>query len=98
MNNIGLTKEIIHPQWGAPMSYHRIVRVETDMVSKQTYIVFSSYYSQAVYEGNGQAMSTNTIHIEDSVLRIERDLLQAIIDSPDNVLSGGTIVVTGAAT
>lgn len=96
MDMYSITKTITHPQWGAPMEFHRIVRVEVDMGTDNTYVALSSYYNETAYENGAMSMSTTTIHLKGSVLRNEQDLVQAIVDSPDNVLSDGLVDINTA--
>lgn len=92
MNNIGLTKEIIHPQWGAPMSFHVLVRVEHDLLTAETYMSFASYYSKSVYTSGGMSMTHTTVRIPQTQLGTQEEFLLEVIEDPDNVLSGAVMV------
>lgn len=91
MQMLGINFTVIHPQWGAPMGYHTLARVEIDKVLNETYVVFASYYSKEVAAAGGTQMSSVTIALNTSTLRNERDLLQVIIDEEGNQFSGATI-------
>lgn len=91
METYSITKTITHPQWGAPMEFHRITRVEVDIESNNTYVVFSSFYNEAAFTNGSMAMSVTSVHLTSSKLLTEQELVQAVIDSPDNELSGGTV-------
>ena len=91
METYSITKTIVHPQWGAPMDFHRITRVEIDMSSNNTYIAFASYYNEEAFANGSMSMSITSIHMEGSTLYTEQDLVQAVIDNPDNELSGGEL-------
>lgn len=99
MNNrpfIGIDTVVLHPQWGVPMSFHRIARAEHDLANNRSYIVFASYYTQESAENNLEPMTHNTIVLNDATLVDEPTLLQTVIDEPDSLMNGGTIV-TGEA-
>lgn len=89
---MGVNGSIIHPQWGVPMSFHRVARAEHDLIANKSYIVFASYYNQASAENGLEAMSHNTITLDSAMLTDERSLLEAVIDSPDNALTGSSVV------
>lgn len=93
METYGITKTIIHPQWGAPMNFHRIVRVEVDMGSISTHILFNSYYDKTTYENGSSSMSNTSIYLDESKLLTGQELVQAIIDTTDNDLSGGELYI-----
>ena len=86
-----ITKPIIHEQWGAPMEFHRIIRIEVDMNTNDTYVAFASYYNEAAFTNHATSMSVTSIHLKNSKLLTEQELLQTIIDTPDNILSGGEL-------
>lgn len=91
METYSITKTITHPQWGAPMEFHRITRVEVDMGSNNTYVVFSSFYNEAAFTDGSMPMSVTSVRLASSKLLTEQGLVQAVIDSPDNELSGGEV-------
>ena len=91
METYSITKTIIHPQCGAPMEFHRITRVEVDMSSNNTYVVFSSFYNEAAFTNGSMPMSVTSVHLIGSKLLTEQGLVQAVIDNPDNELSGGEV-------
>lgn len=91
METYSITKTLTHPEWGAPMEFHRIIRVEVDMSINETYISFASYYNETAFASGSSYMSITPIHLRDSMLRTEQELVQAVIDGADNVLSGGEI-------
>lgn len=94
MSNIGLTKEIIHPQWGAPMSFHVLVRVEHDLISKDSYLSFASYYNKQVYDNGGMPMSNAAVHIPNSELGTQEEFINAVIEDPDNEFTGGILNIS----
>ena len=94
MNNTGLTKEITHQQWGAPMSYHVLVRAEHDLIIKDSFLTFASYYNKDIYTKGGMSMAHTTIRIPDSKLSTQEEYINAVIKNPDNELSGGKLDVT----
>ena len=94
MNNIGLTKEIIHPQWGAPMSFHVLVRVEHDLISKDSFLTFASYYNKSIYDNEGMSMSHNTVRIPNSKLGTQEEYINAVIKDPDNVFTKGVLNIS----
>lgn len=89
---IGINATVIHPQWGNPMGFHKIARAEHDLVSDKSYIVFASYYSQDSAANGLEAMTHNTVILDNAILADEPTLLQTVIDAPDNIMTGGTIV------
>lgn len=91
METYGITKTITHPQWGAPMDFHRIIRVEVDMSTNDTYVAFASFYNEAAFANGSMSMSVTPIHLKGSKLLTEQELVQAVIDNPDNVLAGGEL-------
>ena len=91
METYSITKTITHPQWGAPMEFHRIMRVEVDMITNDTYVAFGSYYNEAAFANGSSYMSVTSVNIKDSTLYTEQGLVQAVIDDPDNELSGGEL-------
>lgn len=91
METYSINKTITHPQWGAPMDFHRIVRVEIDMSTNDTYVAFASFYSESAFTNGASSMSITSTHIKGSKLLTEQELVQAVIDDPDNVLSGGEL-------
>ena len=92
MNNIGLTKVIIHPQWGAPMEYHKLIRSEADIQANETYVSFSSYYNKSIHDSEGMSMSVTSVRIPKAIFDTAEVLLQAVIDDSDNTLTGGKLV------
>lgn len=94
MKTTGLTKEIIHQQWGAPMGYHVLVRVEHDLITKDSYLTFASYYTKDIYTKEGMSMAHTTVHIPDSKLSTQEEYINAVIKDPDNELTGGKLDVT----
>lgn len=94
MSNIGLTKEIIHPQWGAPMSFHVLVRVEHDLISKDSFLTFASYYNKSIYDNEGMSMSHNTVRIPNSKLGTQEEYINAVIKDPDNVFTKGVLNIS----
>lgn len=93
MINIGLTKVIIHPHWGAPMEYHKLIRSEADIQSNDTYVSFASYYNKSVYDNGGMSMSVTSVRIPKAVFDTADVLLQAVIDDSDNTLTGGELEI-----
>lgn len=91
MSTYAITKEIIHEQWGAPMKHHVLVRVDHDLVSKDSYLTFASYFNKAVYDNSGLAMSYLAVTVHDTDLGTQEDFINAVIASPDTQLSGGVI-------
>lgn len=87
----GIAKEIIHEQWGAPMSFHRISRVEYDLEAENTVVVFSSFYSKAVAENGGIAMSNRVARLNGAEMVDEAALLQLVIDEPSTEFNEGVI-------
>lgn len=94
MSNYGLTKEIIHPQWGAPMSFHVLVRVEHDLISKDSFLTFASYYNKSIYDSEGMSMSHNTVRIPNSKLGTQEEYINAVIKDPDNVFTKGVLNIS----
>ena len=94
----GIDAAVIHPQWGVPMGFHKIARAEHDLVSNKSYIVFASYYNQQSAENGLEAMAHNTVVLDSAILADEPTLLQTVIDAPDNIMTGGTIVSGAVAT
>lgn len=88
----GINVPVIHAQWGVPMGFHKIARAEHDLVSNKSYIVFASYYNQDSAAKGLEAMTHNTVILDSAILADEATLLQAVIDAPDNTMTGGTIV------
>lgn len=86
-----ITHIVIHPQWGAPMEYHKLIRSEADIQSNETYVSFASYYNKAVHDADGMSMSITTVRIPQAIFDTVDVLLQAVIDDSDNVLSGGKL-------
>ena len=93
MVTAAITHTVVHPQWGAPMEYHKLIRSEADIQANETYVSFASYYNKAVHDTNGMSMSITSARIPQAVFDTVDVLLQAVIDSPDNVLSGGELVI-----
>lgn len=93
MKSAGLTKEIIHPQWGAPMGYHVLVRVEHDLITKDSYLTFASYYNKGIYTKEGVSMTHTTVRIPDSKLGTQEEYINEVIKDPDNELTGGKLDV-----
>lgn len=94
----GINVVVFHPQWGVPMGFHKIARAEHDLVSNKSYIVFASYYNQQSAENGLEAMAHNTVVLDSAILADEPTLLQTVIDAPDNIMTGGTIVSGAVAT
>lgn len=94
MSNIGLTKEIIHPQWGAPMSFHVLVRIEHDLISKDSYLTFACYYNKSVYDNGGSSMTHNTVHLPNSDLGTEEEFINSVIEDPDNMFTDGILNIS----
>ena len=88
----GIKAAVIHPQWGAPMGFHKIARAEHDLISDRSYIIFASYYNQESAENGLEAMSHTTVILNSAILADEVTLLQAVVDASDNVMTGGVIV------
>ena len=88
----GIKATVIHAQWGVPMGFHKIARAEHDLITNTSYIVFASYYNQESAEHGLEAMSHNTVILKSALLADEATLLQAVIDDPDNIMTGGIIV------
>lgn len=86
-----ITQIIVHPQWGAPMEYHKLVRAEADIQANESFVTFASYYNKAIHDADGMSMSMTTARIPQAIFDTVGVLLQAVIDSPDNVLSGGKL-------
>ena len=86
-----ITQIVVHPQWGAPMEYHKLIRSEADIQANETYVSFSSYYNKGVHDAGGMSMSVTTARISQAVFDTVDVLLQAVIDDSDNVLSGGEL-------
>ena len=91
METYSINKTITHPQWGAPMDFHRIVRVEVDMSTNNTYVAFASFYSEEAFANGAMSMSITSVQLNGSKLLTEQQLVQAVIDSPDNELSDGEL-------
>lgn len=89
----GIKATVIHAQWGVPMGFHKIARAEHDLTTNTSYIVFASYYNQESAEHGLEAMSHNTVVLKSALLADEATLLQAVIDDPDNVMTGGIVVM-----
>ena len=89
-----IVKTIIHPQWGAPMEYHVLVRVEHDLITKDSYLTFASYYNKDIYTKEGMSMALTTVHIPDSKLSTQEEYINAVIKDSDNEFSGGKLDVT----
>lgn len=94
---IGIKQTIIHPQWGAPMDFHRISRVEHDLIQNESYVTLQSFYSQAVAENGGSYMSYEVVRISNAFLSDESTLLQAVLDEPSSVFAEGEIVTATEA-
>lgn len=94
----GINAVVFHPQWGVPMGFHKIARAEHDLVSNKSYIVFASYYNQASAENGLEAMTHNTVILDSAILADEPTLLQTVVDAPDNIMTGGTIVTGEVST
>ena len=88
----GINAVVFHPQWGVLMDFHKIARAEHDLISNKSHIVFASYYNQASAENGLEAMAHNTVVLDNAILADEPTLLQTVIDAPDNIMTGGTIV------
>ena len=88
---VGVNAVVIHEQWGAPMSFHRLTRVEVDLSGGQTYLSFASYYNKAVAETGGMPMSNKTLKTQTAELADERTLLQTAIDTPNSFLADGVV-------
>lgn len=86
-----ITQIVVHPQWGAPMEYHKLIRSEADIQANETYVSFASYYNKSVHDAGGMSMSITTARITQAVFDTVDVLLQAVIDDSDNVLSGGEL-------
>ena len=91
MAEYAINKQIMHPQWGAPMGYHVIARVEVACLSNLTYITLSSYYSKQVYEAGSSPMSNTNIKIDKALLVSEQDLLNEVVLTEDEPLFDGTV-------
>ena len=94
MNSIGLTKEIIHPQWGAPMSFHVLVRVEHDLISKDSYLSFASYYNKEVYDNEGMSMAHTAVRLPNSDLATQEEYINAVIKNPNNEFTDGVLNIS----
>ena len=91
-NLIGIKVDIIHDQWGAPMNFHKIVRVDHGLTLDESYVTFASYYNKAAAESGGLYMSHTTVYLGSAKLSNESILLQAVLDKPESIMSGGAIV------
>lgn len=91
-NLTGLNATVTHPHWGVPMSFHKIARAEHDLILNKSHIVFASYYNLSAAENGGEAMTHNTVILNEAMLADEATLLQAVIDMPDGMMTGGTVV------
>ena len=88
----GISTVVLHPQWGVPMSFHRISRAEHDLANNRSYIVLASYYTQESAENGLEPMTHNTVVLNNAILADEPTLLQTVIDAPDSIMGSGTIV------
>jgi len=92
MTTHGINLVVTHPQWGAPMSFHSLVRAEFDKINDETYAVFNSYYNKSVFDAQGTAMSVTTVRVAGSTLYDEEDLLLAVTEQEDITFSGGEVI------
>lgn len=88
-----ITNIVVHPQWGVPMEYHKLVRAEADIQANESFVTFASYYNKGVHDADGMSMTMTTARIPKAVFNTEKVLLQEVIDAEGNPLSGGTIVL-----
>lgn len=93
----GIEGVVVHPQWGVPMGFHTLARVDIDFMNKTTYVTLSSYYNKAVLESGGGYMYNVTLQMEGAALTTETALLEAIIAAPNSPLGDGTVVTYTAA-
>lgn len=89
-----ITNIVIHPQWGVPMEYHKLVRAEADIQADESFVTFASYYNKGVHDADGMSMTMTTARIPQAIFNTEKILLQAVIAAEGNPLSGGTIVTS----
>lgn len=88
---MGVNKVLIHEQWGAPMNFHRLTRVEHDLVRDETYLYFDNFYNMQVALNGGMAMSNKAIALTGASMLSEADLLQRSTELEDSVMNGGTL-------
>lgn len=88
-----ITNIVVHPQWGVPMEYHKLVRAEADIQASESFVTFASYYNKGVHDADGMSMTMTTARIPQAIFNTEKVLLQAVIAAEGNPLSGGKIVV-----
>lgn len=93
----GIEGVVVHPQWGVPMGFHTLARVDFDFMNKTTYVTLSSYYSKAVLEAGGAHMYNVTVQMEGAALTTETALLEAIVAAPNSPLETGTVAIYVAA-
>lgn len=93
----GIEGVVVHPQWGVPMGFHTLARVDFDFMNKTTYVTLSCYYNKAVLEAGGSHMYNVTIQMEGAALATETVLLEAIVAAPNSPMETGTVVVYTAA-
>lgn len=93
MSVFSITKTLIHEQWGAPMEFHTLVRIEQDLPAQESYFVFNSYYNESVYNGGGQPMSSTTVRLNEAMPASGQELLESIVDIEEGKFADGVISV-----
>lgn len=92
MTTYAIEHTTTHPQWGAPMSYHALVRAEFDLDTEMSNANFASYYSKEAYAAGSQPMAYTNISVPGSELKTEQSFLNAIVGLTDTALSGGSVI------
>ena len=91
---LSITKQLIHEQWGAPMEFHTLVRIEQDLPAQESYFVFNSYCNEAVHNSGGQPMSSTAIRLNEAVPANGQDLLESIVNAEESKFADGVVAVS----
>lgn len=86
-----INKTVVHPTWFVPMSYHRLVRVENDLVTHQVTATFASYFSKAAYDNKGQPLSYTSVITENPNATDNTDII-TLAAAAEGDLKGGEVI------
>ena len=86
-----INKTIVHTTWFVPMSYHRLVKVENDLVNRKVTATFASYFNKAAFDNKGQPLSYVSV-IADNHNESDNTDIITLATTAEGDLKGGEVI------
>ena len=86
-----INKTISHPAWFVPMSYHRLVKTENDLINRKATATLASYFSKAAYDNKGQPLSYTSVTV-DNIDETDNTNIITLAATEEGDLKGGEVI------